>query len=99
MRPTRSCAPPAGEGAEAVPPAEAAPSPAAAAGETVNPLEQRARLAEDRLAEVLAAYRKLKTDNEEFRDRQSRNIERRFDHAYRLDLSVAPAARRDGGFE
>jgi molecular chaperone GrpE len=44
-----------------------------------NPLEQRARLAEDRLAEVMAAYRTLKTENEEFRERQSRNMERRFD--------------------
>jgi molecular chaperone GrpE len=44
-----------------------------------NPLEQRARLAEDRLAEVLAAYRTLKKDNEEFRERQSRNLERRFE--------------------
>jgi molecular chaperone GrpE len=44
-----------------------------------NPLEQRARLAEDRLAEVLAAYRTLKQENEEVRERQSRNLERRFD--------------------
>jgi molecular chaperone GrpE len=40
---------------------------------------QRARLAEDRLAEVLAAYRKLKTENEGYRDRITRNLERRFD--------------------
>ena len=44
-----------------------------------NPLEQRARLAEDRLAEVMAAYRTLKTENEDFRERQSRNIERRYE--------------------
>jgi molecular chaperone GrpE len=44
-----------------------------------NPLEQRARLAEDRLAEVMAAYRTLKNENEDFRERQSRNMERRFD--------------------
>jgi len=44
-----------------------------------NPLEQRARLAEDRLAEVLAAYRTLKVENEDVRERQSRNMERRFD--------------------
>jgi molecular chaperone GrpE len=44
-----------------------------------NPLEQRARLAEDRLAEVMAAYRTLKSENEDFRERQSRNMERRFD--------------------
>jgi molecular chaperone GrpE len=41
--------------------------------------QQRARLAEDRLAEVLAAYRKLKNENEGYRDRITRNLERRFD--------------------
>ena len=40
---------------------------------------QRARLAEDRLAEVLGAYRKLRTENEGYRDRITKNIERRFD--------------------
>ncbi|HSD66532.1 MAG TPA: nucleotide exchange factor GrpE [Vicinamibacteria bacterium] len=40
---------------------------------------RRARLAEDRLAEVLGAYRQLKTENEEYRERTSRNIERRYD--------------------
>jgi molecular chaperone GrpE len=44
-----------------------------------NPLEQRARLAEDRLAEVMAAYRTLKKENEDVRERQSRNMERRFE--------------------
>jgi len=44
-----------------------------------NPLEQRARLAEDRLAEVMDAYRTLKKENEDIRERQSRNMERRFD--------------------
>jgi molecular chaperone GrpE len=57
-----------------------APAPAPAAAEAAaNPFEQRARLAEDRLAEVLAAYRTLKNENEEFRDRQSRNLERRYE--------------------
>lgn len=42
-------------------------------------LEDRTRLAEARLAEVLKAYRTLKTDNEAFRDRTTRNLERRFD--------------------
>lgn len=41
--------------------------------------QQRARLAEDRLAEVLGAYRKLKDDNEGHRERTTRNIERRYD--------------------
>jgi molecular chaperone GrpE len=44
-----------------------------------NPSEQRARLAEDRLAEVLGAYRTLKQENEDVRERQSRNLERRFE--------------------
>jgi molecular chaperone GrpE len=59
-------------------PAMANPSPIEApAG---NPLEQaRPRLAEDRLAEVMAAYRTLKNENEDFRERQSRNMERRFE--------------------
>jgi len=57
-------------------------APAAGAAVEVppgNPLEQRARLAEDRLAEVMAAYRTLKNENEDFRERQSRNMERRFE--------------------
>lgn len=41
--------------------------------------ERRARLAEDRLGEVLSAYRKVKTENEVFRDRITKNLERRFD--------------------
>lgn len=40
---------------------------------------QRARLAEDRLSEVLGAYRQLKLDNESHRERTVKNIERRFD--------------------
>jgi molecular chaperone GrpE len=42
-------------------------------------LQRRAQLAEDRLAEVLTAYRQVKTENEGFRERITRNIERRFD--------------------
>ncbi len=45
----------------------------------VEAFHQRARLAEDRLAEVLGAYRSLRTENEGFRDRTARNIERRYD--------------------
>ncbi len=40
---------------------------------------RRARLAEDRLTEVLAAYRKVKSENEGFRERTTRNLERKFD--------------------
>jgi molecular chaperone GrpE len=42
-------------------------------------LERRVRLAEDRLSEVLAAYRRVKTENEGFRERVTRDLERRFD--------------------
>jgi molecular chaperone GrpE len=71
--------------ADAEPPEDDGRSPAAepplpdAAVTPANPNEQRARLAEDRLAEVMAAYRKLKQENEDVRERQSRNLERRFD--------------------
>ena len=47
--------------------------------EAVQAYHRRAKLAEDRLAEVLAAYRQVKTDNEGYRDRITRNLERRFD--------------------
>jgi molecular chaperone GrpE len=64
-------------------PREAGSSPAAASppveeGGAVA-WEPRARLAEARVAEVLEAYRQLKTDNEAHRDRTTRNLERRFD--------------------
>jgi molecular chaperone GrpE len=52
------------------------PAPADGAAQAY---EQRARLAEDRLGEVLAAYRKLKTDNDRFRERTAKNVERRYD--------------------
>jgi molecular chaperone GrpE (heat shock protein) len=44
--------------------------------------ERRARLAEDRLTEVLAAYRQVKTENEGFRDRVTRDVERQFDRRH-----------------
>ena len=46
--------------------------------EAAEAYHQRARLAEDRLAEVLTAYRTIKSENEGFRERISRNLERRF---------------------
>ncbi len=75
---------PDGEPAQAeTPPTAAGIAPAAAPSSVEtppgNPHEQRARLAEDRLAEVMAAYRTLKNENEDFRERQSRNMERRFE--------------------
>lgn len=75
---------PNGEPAQAETPATTAEGMAPVASAAVevpagNPFEQRARLAEDRLAEVMAAYRTLKSENEDFRERQSRNMERRFE--------------------
>lgn len=65
---------------EASPPEEVAPAlDLTADPDAAGHLEGRARLAEDRLAEVLKAYRTMKTDNESFRDRTTRNLERRFD--------------------
>jgi molecular chaperone GrpE len=40
---------------------------------------RRARLAEDRLAEVLAAYRKVKAENDGFRERIKRTLERQYE--------------------
>ena len=45
----------------------------------IEAYQQRARLAEDRLAEVLGAYRKFKAENEGYRERIAKNAERRFD--------------------
>jgi molecular chaperone GrpE len=56
--------------------ASALETPEAGAAEAFH---RRARLAEDRLTEVLDAYRKLRTDNEGFRERTTKNIERRYD--------------------
>ncbi len=52
-------------------------------GSVAEAYHRRARLAEDRLAEVLAAYRKLKTENESHKQRVTKNLERRFEQ--RLD--------------
>jgi molecular chaperone GrpE len=43
---------------------------------------QRARLAEDRLAEVLGAYRQIKADQEGQRERVTRALERRFEQRH-----------------
>jgi molecular chaperone GrpE len=50
-------------------------------------LRQRAQLAEDRLGEVLAAYRQAKVDNEGFRDRVTRDVRRHWErHNQKLVL-------------
>jgi molecular chaperone GrpE len=61
-------------GAEALPATEPLPAPGSA-----EHFERRARLAEDRLSEVLAAYRQVKTENAGFRERVTRDVERQFD--------------------
>jgi molecular chaperone GrpE len=55
------------------------PLPAGAEPSAAEILDQRARAAEERLAEVLAAYRQLKVETEGHRERISRDIERRFE--------------------
>ena len=70
------------EGAPAEPLVEANQTPGLEPSPAAGPAEEflrRARLAEDRLAEVLAAYRQVRTENEGFRQRITRNMERRFD--------------------
>jgi molecular chaperone GrpE len=69
------------EGAVVAAAAEPAPEPPAEAG-TAEHFERRARLAEDRLTEVLAAYRQVKTENVGFRDRVTRDVERQFDRRH-----------------
>jgi molecular chaperone GrpE len=66
------------EGMTAEAPVEGALELPPAAGAVEN-LERRARLAEDRLTDVLAAYRQVKTENEGFRDRVTRDVERNFE--------------------
>jgi molecular chaperone GrpE len=61
-----------GDGAPAI---SADPVPESEAAQAYH---QRARLAEDRLAEVLAAYRQIKSENDGFRERISKNLQRRF---------------------
>jgi molecular chaperone GrpE len=58
--------------------AELALEPSADTG-VAEHFERRARLAEDRLTEVLAAYRQVKTENEGFRERVTRDVERQFE--------------------
>lgn len=55
-----------------------APPPAS----DVEHFQRRARLAEDRLTEVLSAYRQVKTENEGFRDRVSRDVTRQFERRH-----------------
>jgi molecular chaperone GrpE len=59
---------------------EAAPAePSSAAEEELLSYQRQTRLAQDRLTEVLDAYRQLKLENERFRERVTRSIEHQFD--------------------
>jgi molecular chaperone GrpE len=60
---------------------EPLPETAPQAG-AVEHLERRTRLAEDRLTEVLAAYRQVKTENEGFRERVTRDLELQFERRH-----------------
>ncbi len=72
-------------GARDVPTAATSPSPAAGVspppqgGDRAEAFLRRAHLAEDRLEEVLSAYRTLKRENDGHRERVTRNIERRYE--------------------
>jgi molecular chaperone GrpE len=72
---------PENDATEIQPGAEEALEPPPEAGEAEH-FERRARLAEDRLTEVLTAYRKVKTENEGFRDRVTRDVERTFNRRH-----------------
>lgn len=56
----------------------ASPDRASAEEEALS-YQRQARLAQDRLSEVLDAYRQLKLENERFRERVTRSIEHQFD--------------------
>jgi molecular chaperone GrpE (heat shock protein) len=80
-RPAPEAARPTEPHVEARQPGDGAPDLAAdpePEGEAAQAYHQRARLAEDRLAEVLAAYRQIKSENESYRDRITKNVQRRF---------------------
>lgn len=64
-----------------------APRPAEPEADPNAQLRQRAKTAEDRLGEVLTAYRQAKLDNEGFRDRVTRNVQRQWErHNQKLVL-------------
>jgi molecular chaperone GrpE len=48
--------------------------------------QQRARLAEDRLAEVLKAYREFRQETEAYRERLTRQLQKKFDHRHETQL-------------
>jgi molecular chaperone GrpE len=56
--------------------------PAAGEEASAEVYQQRARLAEDRLAEVLTAYREFKRETEAYRERLTRQLQRKFEHRH-----------------
>jgi len=72
--------PPGGPNPPEVAAAEPLPEVPAADDEgAAEAYQQRARLAEDRLAEVLAAYREFRRESEAYRDRLTRQLQRKFE--------------------
>ena len=79
--------PTADAGAEGSSRVVATEAPAVAEADPDAQLRQRAKLAEDRLGEVLTAYRQAKIDNEGFRDRVTRDVQRQSErHSQKLVL-------------
>lgn len=68
---------PPGDGPES----DASPSQEAATAEAPpeNALHRRTRLAEERLAQILDAYKEMRAETEALRDRTAKNVERRFE--------------------
>lgn len=56
--------------------------PAADDDAAAEAYQQRARLAEDRLAEVLTAYREFRRETEAYRDRLGRQLQRKFEQRH-----------------
>ena len=73
-------------------PEDASPSeplpevPAADEESLVEAYQQRARLAEDRLAEVLKAYREFRQETEAYRERMTRQLQRKFEQRHETQL-------------
>jgi molecular chaperone GrpE len=73
--------PPRGQDAPEGADPEVLPEVPAAEDESVA-YQQRARLAEDRLAEVLAAYREFRQETEAYRDRLTRQFQRKYEQRH-----------------
>jgi molecular chaperone GrpE len=68
-------------------PSETQPEvPAADEVSVAEAYQQRARLAEDRLAEVLKAYREFRQETEAYRERMTRSLQRKFEQRHETQL-------------